>query len=193
MKLPVPDTIAIDKEVSLQLINASHAEGLLTITNDNREHLRTFLPWVDHMQTVTDFLTYIDRCHTQHLAGTDYGYTILSAEKPVGRIGIHYINTFNSSAAIGYWISQSFMGKGIITKACRALLKVCFEALDLNRVEIRCATDNIKSAAVAERLHFTREGVLKQAEYVNGKYLDLALYAMVKSEWEKQFKDCSRL
>ncbi|RYF79960.1 MAG: GNAT family N-acetyltransferase [Chitinophagaceae bacterium] len=54
----------------------------------------------------------------------------------------------------------------------------------LHRIEIRCATGNDKSAAVAERLGFLKEGVLREAELVNGKQFDLAVFSQLHAEWE---------
>jgi ribosomal-protein-serine acetyltransferase len=175
--------IPVDATLHLELINEKHAPATFLLVQKNREQLREWLPWVDSMQTLENFTAYIDRCQTQHEEGSDYGYVIMLDKKPTGRIGIHYINQQNKLGAIGYWIGTDFSGKGIITKACQALINHCFQNLGLNRIEIKCATGNEKSAAVAERLGFVKEGVLRQAELVNGKFHDLNLYALLKEDW----------
>lgn len=173
----------VDSAITLALLGDHHAEALLYLVNKNRVYLREWLPWVDNMQSVQNFHDYIARCKKQQEEGTDYGYMIMVNDKPAGRIGIHYIDKQNRTAAIGYWLHEEFSGKGIVTKACIALINLCFTQLNLNRVEIKCATGNSKSAAIAERLNFTKEGVLRQAELVNGQFLDLNLYSMLKEEW----------
>lgn len=183
------DTLSIthfsDGDLSLELIADKHATSLFDLVSSNREHLRAWLPWVDSMKTVEDFQNYIYQCQQQHQAGSDYGYVISYNLQLIGRIGIHYINHQNKSGAIGYWIGKEWEGKGIITRACVALLQNCFTDLQLNRIEIRCGTGNQKSAAIPERLCFTKEGVLRQAEWVNGRFHDLALYSLLKEEWHK--------
>ena len=72
-----------------------------------------------------------------------------------------------------------------------ALIDHCFENLGLHRIEIKCAKENFKSAAVAERLHFRKEGVQRQAELVNGHYFDLNMYSLLQQEWTKAKKDLS--
>ena len=52
----------------------------------------------------------------------------------------------------------------------------------MNRVEIRVATENTASQKLAERLSFTREGVLRQAQIVNDVALDLAVYSLLVSD-----------
>ena len=184
MAIPDPMHTINTGTVSLKLIAEEHAASLLHLVNNNRQYLRSWLPWVDHMQTVENFKTYIANCEKQHEEGTDYGYVIKWNEKIAGRIGIHYINRQNQLGSIGYWLGEEFSGKGIITKACAALISQCFAHLSLNRIEIKCATGNQKSAAVAERLGFTKEGILRQAELVNGVFLDLYVYSMLKQEWK---------
>jgi ribosomal-protein-serine acetyltransferase len=137
------------------------------------------------MQSVADFEIYIERCEQQHIAGTDYGFVIKAENKVVGRIGVHYIDQRNSIGAIGYWIGEGFSGKGIVTRACQSLIRFCFEDAALNRIEIKCATGNLRSAAIAERLGFQKEGILREAERVNSEFLDLNLYSFLKSEWQK--------
>jgi len=178
------ELIKADASISLELIADKHARPLLELLNANRTHLRQWLPWVDNMQTEEDFQAYINRSKVQHEEGTDLGYVILVNGIVAGRIGIHYIHQHNRNGAIGYWLGQKFTGQGIITKACSALIDYCFDSLGLNRIEIKCAIENHKSAAIAKRLKFTKEGVLRQAEWVNGEFLDLNLYSMLKKEWK---------
>lgn len=178
------DIIKADASISLELIADRHARPLLDLLNANRRPLRQWLPWVDNMQTEADFQAYINRSKVQHDEGTELGYVIFVNGLVAGRIGIHYIHQHNKHGAIGYWLGQEFTGQGIITKACIALINYCFDSLGLNRIEIKCATENYKSAAIAKRLKFTKEGVLRQVEFVNGEFLDLDLYSMLKNEWK---------
>ena len=70
-----------------------------------------------------------------------------------------------------------------MTRACRALVEVGFTRLDLNRIVIRAACGNDKSAAVPLRLGFTLEGTSRQAERLYDRYVDLRVYALLKEEW----------
>ncbi|RYZ18371.1 MAG: GNAT family N-acetyltransferase, partial [Chitinophagaceae bacterium] len=167
VEMKIPQTIQIDNHLSLVLIDNAHASALLAAIDRNRDWLRKWLPWVDYMRTTQHVHSYIDRCREQHLAGTDIGFVIFYDEQLIGRIGIHNVDQRNRIGAIGYWIDHAYAGKGIVTKACKEMLQLGFENLQLHRMEIRCATGNDKSAAVAERLGFLKEGVLREAELVN--------------------------
>ncbi len=62
------------------------------------------------------------------------------------------------------------------------LIDFCFHHLNLNRIEIRCGTENVKSKHVAEKLNFTKEGVIRQGELLYDRYIDLNLYSLLKSD-----------
>lgn len=177
--------IATDADLKLELIDLQHAQPLLELVSRNKDHLRQWLPWVNYMRTVADFEEYIYGCKKNHAAGTEYGYVILHHNAMIGRIGIHYIQKQSRSGAVGYWIGKDHEGKGIITASCKALINHCFSILNLNRIEIKCGVGNDRSAAVPKRLGFTKEGVLRQAEWLNNDFIDLTLYSVLQCEWEE--------
>lgn len=177
--------IKIDEKVRLELTASKHAGGLFNAVDNNRQHLSPFLPWVHNMQSVADFDNYIQHCHALFEDGNEVSFVILSDDIVIGRIGLHYINDHNKCAAIGYWLTENETGKGIITKACKALISYGFQELGLQRIEIKAAVENIKSQAIPQKLNFTKEGILRQAEFVNDTFLDLVLYSMLRTEWDR--------
>lgn len=60
------------------------------------------------------------------------------------------------------------------------MIALCFNDLDLNRIEIKCATANLRSKTVPEKLGFLKEGVIRQGEFVHGEFIDLSLYSLLK-------------
>ena len=176
--------IQVDDTISLEFLEEIHAESLLNLVNANRSYLREWLPWVDQMHTVANFAYYISETKRRAAEKTDFGYAIIIDKNIAGRIGLHHINQQNKIGEIGYWLADGLQGRGFITKCCTAIINHGFTQLGLNRIEIKCATGNNKSRAVAEKLKFKQEGILKQAERLNGKFIDLYLYAMLKEEWK---------
>lgn len=176
--------IQVDETTSLEFLQEIHAASLLSLVNANRAYLREWLPWVDSMQTVDNFKQYIINSNKQAADKTDFGYAIIIDKNIVGRIGMHHINRQNNIGEIGYWLANGLQGRGIVTKCCKALIDHGFTALHLNRIELKCAVDNDKSKGIAEKLQFTQEGILRQAEWLNGKFIDLYLYALLKEDWK---------
>ena len=58
-----------------------------------------------------------------------------------------------------------------------------YEEWHLNRIEIRVAVGNVRSAAIPERIGFVKEGVLRQAERHGDEFKDNVVYSMLASEW----------
>jgi ribosomal-protein-serine acetyltransferase len=74
-------------------------------------------------------------------------------------------------------------GKGIVTNCVKAICSYGFCTLNLNRIWLKCANLNHKSQAIPERIGFTKEGVLRDNEYLNGKYYDSFMYGILKRDW----------
>jgi ribosomal-protein-serine acetyltransferase len=176
-------TITINENLRLELTAEKHAVALYDAVDKNREHLSRFLPWVGNMQSVKDFHQYIKSCELLYQQQKEVSFVIISNENTVGRIGLHYINTVNKNAAIGYWLTKDAEGHGIITKSCEALINYGFQEIGLHRIEIKAAVENVRSRAIAEKFHFTKEAILRQAECVNNQFLDIVLYSILKNEW----------
>ena len=79
-------------------------------------------------------------------------------------------------------MAENLQGKGIITKSCKALIDYCFSDLQLNRIEIKCGTENFKSKTIPEKLNFTKEGVIREGELLYDKFIDLNLYSLLKTD-----------
>jgi len=180
--------ILIDENINLELTAQNHAASLFDIVNNNRIHLSKFLPWVNNMQSVGDFKDYIQNCEILYEQKKEVSFVIILNDKAVGRIGLHHLNLQNKIGSIGYWIDENFEGRGIITKCCKALINYGFKDLNLNRIEIKAAVINLKSQAIPIRLNFKKEGILRQAEWVNGEFIDLILFSLLNKEWTQSNK-----
>lgn len=183
-------TIVIDGHVRLELTASKHAEALYAAINTNRAHLSAFLPWVETMQSLEIFNRYINNAEQLYQQLKEVSFVVFWDDIPVGKIGLHYIDGKNKNAAIGYWLVKNAEGKGIISKSCAALIDYGFQELKLHRIEIKVAATNLKSQAIPERLHFKKEGLLRQAEWVNNQFLDLLIYSLLDFEWSEKKGHC---
>jgi len=174
--------INIDNTLKLELINENHAFPIFDMVDNNRAHLRPWLPFVDRMQTVEFAENFVKGTMQRHKDDNEYAFVIIENEKLIGRIGVYKIDNQNKIGEIGYWIVEGYQGKGIVTKSCEAIIDFCFSDLLLNRIEIKCGTENIKSKMIPEKLNFKKEGVIRQGELLYDKFIDLNLYALLKSD-----------
>jgi len=171
--------------VHLKVMEARHAREVFAVVDRERAYLREWLPWVDMTIAVEDTLNFIETSLLQFAGNDGFSAGIWSGAEFIGGIGTHKIDWLYRRVEIGYWIAQKFQGRGIVTDACRAVIDHAFEAWRLNRVEIHCAIGNEKSCAIPKRLGFKFEGVLREAQLLNGEYQDINVYGMLAREWEK--------
>ena len=169
----------------LRLFEESDAEDLVRVIDENREYLAAWLPWVETTSQSVDVRREFIRHTRQQVADNDgFHAAIIDGDKIIGVVGFHSIDWNNRSTSIGYWLAADRQGRGTMTEAVKALTTHAFEVWDLNRVEIRVATDNLRSAAIPKRLGFTEEGVLHQAERHGDTFKDVAVHAMLMQNFD---------
>ncbi len=170
--------------LELRILQEEHAADLFRLVHHNREHLRPWLPWVDNTNAIQDTLDFIKSGLDQYakLDGLQLG--IWQGDQITGTVGYHRWDFRHGSTEIGYWLGEDFTGQGIMTRAVAALVDYAFEVLNLHRVEIRCAPQNLKSCAIPQRLGFTHEGTLREGQWTPARHLDSAVYAILQQEWK---------
>jgi len=105
-----------------------------------------------------------------------------SLDELLGAISLH-LSLAHSHAEIGYWIAVSSWGKGFATEAARALTDYAFAELRLHRVQGRHFTRNAASGRVLQKLGMRLEGVHRDAYRRWDHFEDVAVYAVLASEW----------
>lgn len=171
--------------LELRSVEFADAAELFALVDSDREHLRRWLPWVDGSRSVEDTRVFIDGAMRQAEEGDGFTATIRCEGEIAGIIGHHRIDWPNRLGKLGYWLGSRFVGRGLMTQSCRAVVAHAFESIGLNRIEIHCATQNVRSRAVPERLEFRHEGTRREAEWLYDHFVDLECYAMLASERER--------
>ena len=174
----------IQDGVYLRLLEERHAPLAFAAVDRDRTYLREWLPWVDLTTEVGYTANFIKISLEQFACNDGLSAGIWRGDEFIGGIGTHRIDWLNRRVEIGYWLASRFQGRGIITAACRVLIDHAFDEWKLNRVEIHCATGNEKSCAIPKRLGFVFEGVLREAQLLNGEYVDINIYGMLCREWK---------
>lgn len=179
-------THRIDDDIDLFLLMPYHAEAFFALVEANRAFWGEWLGWVGRITDVESTREMLQRGLNELAAGTGMRFGIRYHALLVGRAFYHFIDYEHAhKLEIGFQIDQSMTGKGIITRVVRAMTDHAFAEMGMNKVEILCSTDNIRSRAVAERLGFQHEGVLRANYHINGQFQDLAVYGIFAAEWKK--------
>jgi RimJ/RimL family protein N-acetyltransferase len=151
-----------------------------------RESLDRLKPWLDWAQvapTIEETEAHCRRAHARFLLRDDLALHLYLRDTGefVGGSGLHRIDWDVPKFEIGYWLRNGHEGKGLMTEAVDGVAAFAFEGLGANRVEIRCDPRNVRSANVAARCGFTREGTLRNDKRdADGSLRDTAIYARTR-------------
>ncbi len=175
--------IRISALSGLHLARPELAEPIFGVVDRQRAYLRRWLPWVDATLSVEDTREYIRTAMRQNSEGTALNTILLHGQEVAGALSVVHFSPANRKCELGYWLREDLQGQGLMTQACAAFIAYLFRGRQWNRIELYVAADNGKSLAVAERLGFTREGTLRQALYLHGRYWDMTVWSVLREEW----------
>lgn len=172
----------IDNDIKLSLSIPQYADELFELADKNRGFLKQWLPWLDTVTKPSDTKEFIETQLLRFQQGEGLHVTIFHGNKIAGVLAYDRIDQENGIGQMGYWLAQEYNGRGIMTKSVRNLIEPGFRYYSLNRIEIRCAVNNLKSRAIPERLGFRQEGTIRRALKVYGVYVDHVIYGLLKEE-----------
>ncbi len=110
--------------------------------------------------------------------------------KLIGNCGVFDLDPVSSSAELGIMIGEKTeWNKGYGSEVMRMLVRHCFETLNLNRVSLKVYTENIRAVRSYEKAGFVLEGRLREAVYKHGKYDDVLIMSVLRSEWASRNKE----
>lgn len=168
------------EEISLRPLQADDAQEIYDTIDAQREYLGHWLPFV----AKTDTVAFTQKAVDSLSSSDNKTFTIRKGVQFIGLIGFKATDKANCKTEIGYWLSQDYQGKGIMTRAVEVLCGNAFEELEMNRVQIMCAVGNTPSSNIPKRLGFQFEGVERDGElFADGKFVDIEVYSLLKDEY----------
>lgn len=183
IKINRMQALKVNDAIALRPLELADASDIFEAIDGQRGYLRTWLPFVDFTQKVEDSEQYIKSVIDAPQEHRDLVFTIRYDDRLVGLVGFKDTDWPNRKTEIGYWISERYQKKGIVTESVRRLMSYAFDNMAMNRIQIRCAAGNIRSKRIPQRLGFTLEGVERDGELlVGGVFTDLEVYSILKRE-----------
>ena len=153
------ESIPIDEHMKLVQLKPEQADRLFELTDQNREYLGEFLPWPPYVKSVDDSRKHIEETIQKRRDNLAYTYSIEVDGVIAGDISIRNLTEVEKKPEIGYWMSPDYAGKGLMTKAVRALTDYGLQSLALEKIIIRADPMNIGSNKVAEKAGYNQVGV----------------------------------
>ncbi len=150
------------------------------------DHLRPWMPWAkDEPQDLKAKVDLLRHFRGSFDLGRNFVYGIFNRDESqvVGGTGLHP-RVGEGGLEIGYWIHVEHINRGLATEAAAALTKVAFEINHVNRVEIHCDPNNVRSAAVPRKLGFVQEAILRHRDYTpDGQPRDTMIWTLLVEEY----------
>lgn len=184
-------TIQVDDALSLRLHEPRYAEEVHEAALANRGHINRWMPFFCDSYDLEASREHARESLRGFADRTKITLTVLEHGKVVGSTGwtdwkdqtlfdgrLRY-----ASADIGYWLTEAATGRGLMTRAVRAVTKLAFEEYGIKRLTIRAEPENARSWRVAERAGYRYEGLLRGVAHFDGRVVDHKLYAMLAEEW----------
>ncbi|ATL25943.1 GNAT family N-acetyltransferase [Streptomyces formicae] len=101
----------------------------------------------------------------------------------VGAVLLRTLDVAQGTAEAGCWLEPSAVGRGLVTRAVRAVIDWAVEERAVHRVDWWVSSDNEPSIAVARRLGMTKEGVLRESYLYRGERHDEEIWSVLAPEW----------
>ncbi|WP_298772575.1 GNAT family protein [uncultured Fibrobacter sp.] len=164
-------------------IGQASAENIFEAICNSRDFLMEHLPWIPE----TDIFDLKKRIRSWVLNERfgQGGCWLIFRNNPYTSEGLFAgsimmeVNLRNHSATLSYWLAKPFTGQGLMTESVKLITKFAFERLKLNRLELLVSVHNEKSAAVARRCGFVEEGINRDFELINGKFVDHRRFSLL--------------
>lgn len=101
-----------------------------------------------------------------------------------GGIGLHGLkDVYRYNGEIGYWLSEKYWGRGIVSDAVAAMVNYAFTQTSWLRLFACIFENNPSSMRVLLKSGFKPEAIHKKAVMKEGKLMDEHLYALLKDQW----------
>jgi ribosomal-protein-alanine N-acetyltransferase len=187
---PALSTRILTERLVLRPPRTSDVGELRRVLRANARHLGPWSPAPVAGEDPTS-LTAVSKAILRHRREWKRGeaYVLFITERSreetiIGRLGLGGVmRGVFQNGYLGYWIDESFQGRGLMTEAVRAMTTFAFDELGLHRVQAAVMPNNARSLRVLDKAPFRREGLAERYLCIAGRWEDHVLFAVTKEEW----------
>ncbi len=154
----------VDDHTQLRLIDLPHAGELFKLFEANRQHLRRWHPWVDHLRSAAAVERAIASWQQLYADKRACHAGIWFKGRLCGMVSYLNVDRENRWTPMCYWLDEAHQGQGIMTACCRAMVIHGFATWGLNRITIECASrkrPQPRRVARSAFLGFKLEGIVR--------------------------------
>ncbi len=188
-------------QLKLAAVNTADLRGsMVRIRPMNRDEAPMLYDWVsdpdvqpfwggrDHHRDLHDFLAHWE---PHYLDGSQLNrgrcFTIEADGRPIGMVNYNRVDTAGRSTDIDIIVGEpGYRDRGYGTDALRTFLSFLFDTVGLHRVWLGTYDYNARARHVYEKLGFVQEGVMRQADWVDGRWVDSVIYGIIDHEFRRR-------
>jgi ribosomal-protein-alanine N-acetyltransferase len=170
------------ERLCLRRITHDDAAALMAIFG-SPEVLRFLnLPPVDTREKALEMIDWLDQQYQKH-ESLDWGITLHGADGLIGMCGTYAWDRSNRHIDIGYHILPSHWRQGYATEAAQAIIRWCFDNLDVHRIQADCTDGNIASERVLLKCGFKVEGLWRENCWEHGRFVNIRQFGLLRHEY----------
>ena len=118
-------------------------------------------------------------------------FTIIEprTESPIGMTAFFRVDYIHR-AAVFYLalLNSTYWGKGFGSEVTYLMVEYAFNTLNLNRIQLHVCAENSAAIKIYQKVGFNREGILRQAMYRQGAFVDFWVMGFLKSEYNEKHR-----
>ena len=172
-----PSTLVIH-DLILQLPTIQFANDLCSLVQKNQKEFK-YIPATQELNTPEKSRNALKQM-IEKQTNNNYTYLLFTNNTLIGAVGLK-IRPAGFVAEISYYLDKNYTGNGYISKAITKLENIFFEQGG-HRTEIFCNEANTASCNVAKRLNYKLDGIMREYEYIDGKFHGVAIYSKITIE-----------
>jgi RimJ/RimL family protein N-acetyltransferase len=158
------------------------ASQLFAAAVESTKTVGRWMPWCHADYAMSESIAWVERSRACWQSGEEYSFALFAHTREyIGGAGLNHFNRDHNFANLGYWIRQSRQRAGFAVAAVHCLARFGFETLQLTRIEIVAAVDNIASRRVAEKAGAQFECVARNRLVIHGEPMAAAVYSLIPS------------
>lgn len=174
----------VGARVQLTPIDPADGPELWDVVEASRPELGRWLPWVPFNNSPDASQRYAEACASDwdNARALRFGIRAIPTGELIGIVSLDSLLHVHRCCDLGYWLATRLTGRGLMTEAARICVRFAFAQVGLHRVRCAAGTDNHRSLAVISRLGFRFEGIARETEYVDSRWVDHAVFAALESD-----------
>ena len=177
--MPVRLDEQLTPRISLRSAQPEDAVGLFALIEVDRDYLNEWIPWVGAIRSADEMESIIED-RDKGKDGKGPAFCMLYEGKVAGWVSFLSVAEQPNVIELECWVGAAYQGKWVAAICGRRLIAYAFEVLDRDRVVACSAVGNMPSARLLQRLGFTQEQLLKNADTIHGRVIDLMLYSLAR-------------